>query len=220
MNPKLLLGLALALSGALVGCSTSKPTAKTVEMPPVRLAYALHDFDNDGNKDWLWFIWVDGKFGDDPEWPVGKRYQGHFIFRVEFADGRTVDTSCDALKVPFDFIFFDEQQPVEMRVLDFNNDGQPDFGIVSYGASNCDLVSLFTVLPSGKVETLKIAGQDGNDGLVVNKGENDSSFNLTPTGFYYLYSNWQQREDDLEFLDWDTQSKQFHLREQKIKWRN
>jgi hypothetical protein len=217
MKPKLILCLALVLSGGLFGCSTVP--RQTMESPPVTLGQAFCDFDRDGTNDVLSLVWVSGKhYVDDEIWcGEGEKYSGKFIFRVQLSSGTTVDTPFDLLKVPFDFFFFSNHQPWPIFTADYNNDGQPDFNIISYGSCNRDACCLFTVLPSGKVEPLEIEGIDWLP--VVRTGEHSTAeFNLTSTGFYYTTGS--PFETGLEFLDWDAKQRIFHLREEKINLRN
>lgn len=195
------------------------------ERPPVTLGRADYDFNHDGVPDRLSLIWSEGKFlhfdEDDPWCGQGDKYSGKFIFRVELGNGATIDTSLDSLYPDGSFDFFrpSEQGPWEITITDYNNDGQPDFNIVSYGACRYSRCWLFTVLPSGKVEALKVEGTESceidqsPDGSMANFGQK------TPQGLYYEYFDRDDWSQHLEFLDWDTTRKIFHVRDQAIKLR-
>ena len=226
MKPKIVVCLSLVLSGVFIGCASFVPItdATRTDVPPVLLSWASYNFDRERSMR-LSFIWVEGKhFVDDQEWcGEGEKYTGKFIFRVELFDAqsgnKTVDTSLDSLYPnggSFDFISASAEQPWEIKMADYNNDGQLDFNLITYGACTMDACWLFTVNPSGKVEVLKIDGKE--DLLAINKLYDHSvpDFNLTPTGFYYERFDRPEGASYLEFLDWDAKQKTFHSHEQKI----
>ncbi len=142
----------------------------------------------------------------------GEKYGGKFIFRVELTNGVTVDTPLGSLCPDgcFDFIFAEEVQPWQIKMADYNNDGQPDFNIVTYAGCSLSECHLFTITLSGKVEVLKF---DGADSFDMNKESNQSTDqlegHLTPTGFYYDFYDRQQSALGIESFDWDAKQKMF-----------
>jgi hypothetical protein len=205
-----------ALAG-LFGCvSVTRPS---IQSPPVTLGRAVFHLNADRTPDVLSLIWVNGRhYMDDVPWcGEGEKYEGQFIFRVQLGHGRIVDTPLDSINAPFQFFFVAENQPWPIYIADYNHDGQLDFNIVSYGSCSHDLCGLFTVLPSGKIERLKI--EPGNDDLVIERQDRSvhstKEFQLTPSGF--CYTTWFFGEDYLENVDWDAKQKLFRCHEHKIK---
>lgn len=167
MKSKFLLYLALVRVGGLFGCSSIsiENSTKVEDQPPVTLGFArveLSEYDTNAvpasltNYCHLSFIWVEGKhtMNDAELWcGEGEKYSGKFIFRVEFADGKTMDTPLESLCPDgcFDFIYAEESQPWQIKMADYNNDGQPDFNIVTYAGCNLSESHLFTITLSGKI---------------------------------------------------------------------
>ena len=216
MKPKLILVLALVLSGGLFGCSTIKQPVG--EKPPVIIGQA--DVKHAGKIDHLYLIWTGGKhwLDGEPSCRMGEKYTGEFIFRIELDDGKTVDTAFDSLgdNMPDYYFARDGIQPI--YVDDYNNDGQPDFNILRQRATwRLDESLLFTILPSGKVERLKIKypAAEALSGLCIESSDGISAdeFNLTPKGFYYLTHITTPRKDVLSFLDWHEDEKLFYYRD-------
>src|ERR1041385_7435120 len=187
--------LACVLSNGLSGCSrfTKSPGAFRADQPPVTLGQAFCDLKHDGVRV-LSLIWVSGThFIDEEMWCGGNgraKYSGDFVFRVQFGNnGQTVDTRLDTLfpHGEFSWIYANEVQPWRIPIVDYNNDGQPDFSILDYGGCNWRAWHLFTLLPSGKIEILKVEGREElyiatSEGFVA-----EADFQLTPTGFYHSY---------------------------------
>jgi len=162
--------------------------------PPVILGQALFDFNADGTSDVLSLIWVSGRhFIDEEVWCGGggrEKYTGDFIFRVQFGNnGQTVDTSLESLcSGEFAWIDANEVQPWAFEIVDYNNDRQADFTMVDYGGCNYSECYFFTVMPSGKIEKLKIEGRDSLTVSLRGSGASTKDdFNLTLTGFYHDY---------------------------------
>jgi hypothetical protein len=221
MKPKLILCLALVLSGGLFGCASVHKTTqyRCGEHSPVTLGKVIYDFNHDGHDDTLSLIWIGGRhYMDDENWcGEGEKYTGQFIFHVELVNGRTVDTTFESLNVPFDFFFASDKQPWPIFVADYNNDGQPDFNIISYGDCNSSAGCLFTVLPSGKVANLPI---EGSDYFNINRDDDAqhsiNSLKLTGAGFHYRYYGHLGNPDFDYSFDWDAKKKVFHEHQQKV----
>jgi len=230
MNGRLLCTLAPILCGGLAGCSRVSPTNNSLEkeIPPVTLGYAL--FENviparQTNHCQLSFIWLEGNhtMHDAELWcGDGEKYSGKFIFRVQSGDGSVVETPVESLYPDgeFEFVFAEKEQPWEIKMADYNNDGQPDFNIVTYGSCNYSTCSLFTVCASGEVEALKL---EGTGSLTMNRTDMRSTdefkANLTPAGFYYEFYDRQNSTLNVESFDWDAQQKIFHVRNYAIQTR-
>jgi hypothetical protein len=233
MKPNPILWLALVLSGGLFGCSSfGTKTGTTVEdQPPVTLGHACFDFNQDEtnavptppeHRCLLSLIWVEGKhtMQDAEPWcGDGEKYSGKFIFRVKLTNGVTVDTPLESLcpNGCFDFIFAEEAQPWQIKMADYNNDGQPDFNIVNYASCELSDCFLFTITPLGKVELLRFDGKFGEVDAFTMSKESDQSTdqlegNLTSTGFYYEYNDRFDgpRKLAVESFDWDAKQKIFH----------
>ena len=244
MKTKLLLGLALVLSGGLFGCSSLgiKTGTMVEDQPPVTLGYACFCFKGDEDTNavptppahpcFLSLIWVEGKhtMHDAEPWcGDGEKYSGKFIFRVKLTNDVTVDTPLESLCPDgcFDFIFAEEAQPWQIKMADYNNDGKPDFNIVTYAGCSLSECHLFTINPSGKVELCKFVGKFGEvDSFTMNKESDQSTDqlegNLTSTGFYYEFYDRYDGPNlklDVESFDWDAKQKIFHEHDHIIQLR-
>jgi hypothetical protein len=231
MKPRLILCLVLIFGNALLGCSSPgrKTSTASADQPPVTLGVAFFYFKHDEAAgpsappypNTLSLIWTSGRhFTNDDGGcnSVGEQYSGKFIFRVELTNGMTVDTRLETLYTngDFDFILAQDTQPWRIFTADYNNDGQPDFNIITPCCCNYDNCYLFTVTLSGRVEALKI---EGPDSLMINRTGDPSTEELgelTPGGFYHESFDVLERVQTLEFLDWDANQKIFHSREEKI----
>ena len=145
---------------AFCGCSSIK--LKPTDGPPVVLGESHFQFDRHGHAGHLSLIWVEGKhIQNDEENPwcgAGEKYEGKFIFRVDLSNGTNepsiVDTSVESLYPngsAFDFVLADKTQPWKIEMDDYNNDDQPDFNLVTYGACSFSSCWFFTITASGKV---------------------------------------------------------------------
>lgn len=203
---------------ALAGCAT-KDVDETCG--PVELGAAF--ISGDGNILHLSLIMESGRHwvDEEPSPFMGEKYEGKFIFRVRFQNGTYVDTTFASLGDDMPDFFFDSTNQ-EIFVADYNNDGQPDFNIVSWGNTRMNTCQLFTIPPSGKVERLHVAHPPPESGdLVVNRiddGISTDEFKLTKEGFYFVV-HWgppNPLEDSVMFVDWDKREKVFRCREEKI----
>ncbi len=185
--------------------------------PPVTLGIAHYDFDHDGAQDLLSLVWVDGDFEDDLEpWcGAGEKYFGRFVLRVEFANGKSVDTPLEALKPEWDFFFCTEIRPWPIVLADYNHDGQADFNLVAYGACSFSIASLFTVLKSGRVENLVVEGGD----LVIDSEYNSTTdFQPTTTGFEYVLADRLEGRDEHYSFTWDAGKNAFSSKMLAAPW--
>jgi len=249
MKSKIILCCALGLSSSLLGCSSLglKTKADAPNHPPVILGEAYFDFGSSHNQNgtnaipqastWttnnchLSLIWVEGTHTlNDPEpWcGDGEKYYGKFIFRVQLPNRASVDTPLESLYPGgnFNSFYVADNQPWHIEMADYNNDGQPDFNIVTYGSCVNSLCYFFTVTSSGKVEPLKV---DGTGSLQINSPDRRDiqstaifGRQLTSSGFYnefYTPRGSNGPELHWESLEWDPQQKVFHLRDSTMQLR-
>lgn len=246
MKSKIILCCALGLIGVFLGCSS--PGLKTkddaLDHPPVILGEAFFSFDNHNGTNaiaqsadsttnicHLSLIWVEGTHTlKDPEpWcGDGEKYNGKFIFRVQLPFRAPLDTPLESLNPDgnFNSFYVAENQPWHIEMADYNNDGQPDFNIVTYGSCVNSTCYFFTVTSSGKVEPLKV---EGTGSLPINSPDRRDlqsteifGQQLTSTGFYYEFytpRGVHGPEMHWESLEWDPQQKVFHLRDSTMQLR-
>lgn len=153
------------------------------------------DLNGDGLTDRISLILTSGRWLDDSEelWSgAGKKFEGRFALEVKFAGHKAVRTDLGRLFYPDspDEEMWFYAGPWELKLGDFNRDGQPDFTIGQHGGSNTWYYKLFTVRPSGVVQTLPVLGElhgvaNGHDGAstAFEGYEEDAKYGFI-AGFY------------------------------------
>ncbi|MED5016714.1 hypothetical protein P9847_05265 [Paenibacillus chibensis] len=147
---------------------------------------------------------VQGSYSEDwnPGPLMGRNWTGEFELVLTGKDGKVI------ARQPLQPLYADKLQFgdfFEFRFGDYNGDGNPDFTLGQYGSSNGNLYKLFTILKDGRMEELKVEGQ--ND-LFISSGDGRYSTPLKVTGsgmFQKSFYDNAQGKTVTDTYAWDGQ---------------
>lgn len=173
-----------------------KKESVRIDMKDKVISHTEYDINNDGTKEVIEIILMDGQYIEDNElWAgMGKKWTGNFQITVKDSNKLLFSSSLNSLMDNIDFFYCPE---FELALQDYNGDGRIDFNLGQYASSVNSVYTFFTINSDGVIEKLPIF--EGNDVLIMSVKGNSVPLEFNgdiveiryydrSEGFYYIVS--------------------------------